>query len=115
MALFLTPLQTRDVSEFGRKMLLASRGQARAFLSPESVQVLFTPQSTRDGRSTGYGLGWSVDKEGVSHSGAAMGASSHLLITIPAANGPSVVVASATNLGGVSLRSLNQDVAKIWS
>ena len=55
------------------------------FLKQQTIDLLWTPQKTSDGKSTGYGIGWgsAVDSAGrreVSHSGGAMGANSLLLI-----------------------------------
>ena len=55
------------------------------FLKQETIDLLWTPQKTTDGKSTGYGIGWgsALDSAGrrvVSHSGGAMAANSLLLI-----------------------------------
>jgi CubicO group peptidase (beta-lactamase class C family) len=55
------------------------------FLKPETVALLWTPMSTRDGQSTGYGIGWSVDqREGrvllAAHGGGSIGGTAFLLI-----------------------------------
>jgi CubicO group peptidase (beta-lactamase class C family) len=55
------------------------------FLRADSLEQLFTPQKTKAGQSTGYGMGWFVGKsrsgrEIYWHSGGAAGGSSMLLI-----------------------------------
>ena len=52
---------------------------------PETRDLLWTPQATRDGKSTGYGLGWGVGRDAkgrrrVSHSGGAQGSTAYLLV-----------------------------------
>ena len=68
-----------DLVMFGSALLRTD------FLRKETVELLWRSQATRDGKPTGYGIGWSsaVDSTGrriVSHSGGAMGANSLLLI-----------------------------------
>lgn len=67
-------------------------------LTPATLQQMFTPQKTRDGRSTGYGLGWYVTerdgKKWVWHSGSQPGTSTDLLL-LPERG---LVVAVLTNL-----------------
>jgi hypothetical protein len=51
----------------------------------ETRELLWTPLATRDGKSTGYGLGWGVARDAkgrrrVSHSGGAQGSTAYLLI-----------------------------------
>jgi len=54
-------------------------------LKPETVRLLWTSQKTKDGKETGYGMGWSVgvDAKGrrkISHSGGAQGGTAYLII-----------------------------------
>jgi CubicO group peptidase (beta-lactamase class C family) len=54
-------------------------------LRPETVRLLWTSQKTKDGKETGYGIGWDVgmDEKGrrrVSHSGGAQGGTAYLVI-----------------------------------
>jgi serine beta-lactamase-like protein LACTB, mitochondrial len=46
---------TEDLVRFGAALL---RGE---LLGPDSMEAVFTPQRTRAGVETGYGLGWHVD------------------------------------------------------
>ncbi len=55
------------------------------FLKPETIQLLWSSQHTRDGKATGYGIGWAVgtDSAGrrvISHSGGSVGGTAMLLI-----------------------------------
>ncbi len=68
-----------DLVRFGTAHL------APGFLKKETLQLLFTPQKTSDGKPTTYGIGWVVrtDAQGhptMSHTGGAMGGTSILLI-----------------------------------
>ncbi len=70
---------TEDLARFAQAMLTGK------LLAPETVQVLWAPQQTSDGRSTGYGMGWGsgTDAKGhrwVGHTGGSMGATAHLRI-----------------------------------
>lgn len=73
---------------------------------PETLAQMFTSQRTRDGKPTGYGLGWYVgQREGrrwVEHSGSQPGASTHLLL-VPERR---LVVAVLTNLERAPARSI---------
>jgi len=55
------------------------------FLKPETVKLLWTSQITRDGKETGYGIGWRVgrDKKGrrvIGHGGGSVGGTTRLSI-----------------------------------
>ena len=70
---------TEDLARFGTAMLKG------ALLAPGTVQLLWHSQQTKDGKETGYGIGWGVrtDSTGrtmVSHTGGAMGGTAFLLI-----------------------------------
>jgi CubicO group peptidase (beta-lactamase class C family) len=54
-------------------------------LKPETVQLLWTSQRTVDGKETGYGYGWTVNRDAagrrrVYHSGGSVGGTAFLLI-----------------------------------
>jgi CubicO group peptidase (beta-lactamase class C family) len=70
-------------------------------LDPATVDLLWTPQRTTAGESTGYGIGWnSAEVDGVRnvwHTGGAMGGSTILLL-LP---DEGVAVAILTNLQSV--------------
>jgi serine beta-lactamase-like protein LACTB, mitochondrial len=68
-----------DLVRFGSAHLRAG------FLTQASLDTLFTPQKTKSGKSTGYGIGWFIarDKHGHpiwSHSGGSVGGTSILMI-----------------------------------
>jgi serine beta-lactamase-like protein LACTB, mitochondrial len=54
-------------------------------LRPETLRLLWTSQKTKDGKETGYGIGWDVgrDPKGrlrIAHSGGAQGGTAYLVI-----------------------------------
>lgn len=68
-----------DLARLGRQLLEGK------LLRPETVELLWTSQKLRDGRNTDYGIGWGTrtDQHGhwiASHTGGAMGGTSHLVI-----------------------------------
>ncbi len=68
-----------DLVRFGLAMLRPG------FLKPESIETMFTSQTTTAGQTTGYGLGWFVrrDRSGrrvFMHSGGSVGGTSVLLL-----------------------------------
>jgi len=68
-----------DLVRFGLAMLRPG------FLKPESLETMFTSQTTTAGQATGYGLGWFVrrDRSGrrvLMHSGGSVGGTSVLLL-----------------------------------
>ncbi len=70
---------TGDLLKFGEAM------RTGTLLKPETVQLLWAPQKTSDGKATSYGMGWSsgTDSQGhrwVGHTGGSMGATSNLRI-----------------------------------
>lgn len=80
-----------DVVRFGAAHLQPG------FLKPESLKLLFTSQTTADGKPTGYGIGWRISQPVVFHSGGSIGGTS-MLALVPAAR---VAVAIAGNSGPV--------------
>lgn len=68
-----------DLARLGRNLLDGK------LLSPETREVLWTPQTLADGSRTRYGIGWGsyTDPHGhrlAAHTGGAMGGTSHLVI-----------------------------------
>jgi serine beta-lactamase-like protein LACTB, mitochondrial len=82
-------------------------------LKPATVKLMWTPLSTRDGKSTGYGLGWGVNQLSgrlqVSHTGGQAGTSSVLRL-LPEQQ---VAVAMMFNLDGVSYNSLADSILEL--
>jgi serine beta-lactamase-like protein LACTB, mitochondrial len=84
-----------DLVRFGSALL------EPGFLKRDSLQLLFTPQKTKDGQETNYGMGWFIGKSTsgqkiFEHSGGSVGGTSELILY------PDVhmVVAMLTNFAG---------------
>jgi serine beta-lactamase-like protein LACTB, mitochondrial len=98
----------RDLVTFGSALLHPG------FLKQDSLNLLFTPQHTTDGKPTPYGLGWFIhDKPGESriyeHSGGATGGSAKLLLYPE----QGVAFAWTMNTTGFDSKPL-EDVGKIF-
>jgi CubicO group peptidase (beta-lactamase class C family) len=70
---------TEDLARVGQRLLDG------ALLTPETRQMLWTSQRTTNGKETGYGMGWFVDRDAagrrrVYHSGGSVGGTAYLLI-----------------------------------
>jgi CubicO group peptidase (beta-lactamase class C family) len=70
---------TEDLGRFGEALLEGT------LLKPVTVQLLWTSQKTKDGKETGYGMGWRTDRDSagrrrVWHSGGSAGGTAYLLI-----------------------------------
>jgi serine beta-lactamase-like protein LACTB, mitochondrial len=80
-------------------------------LQPATMQAMWTPLQTADGKSTGYGLGWGVWREGsnlaVGHSGGQQGANTYLLL-IPEKK---IAVAVLANLEDARCYDLAREIA----
>jgi serine beta-lactamase-like protein LACTB len=81
-----------DLVRFGSALLQPG------FLKRDSLQLLFTPQKTKDGQETKYGMGWFIGKSTsgqkiLEHSGESVGGTSELIL-YPDAH---MVVAMVTN------------------
>jgi serine beta-lactamase-like protein LACTB len=86
---------SEDLVRFGSILLQPG------FLKAESLKLLFTPQKTKSGEVTGYGVGWGIAKSPsgklvYAHSGGSVGGTSQLIV-YPETH---VVVALITNLSG---------------
>jgi len=84
---------SEDLVRFGSMLLQPG------FLKADSLKLLFTPQKTKLGEETGYGMGWGITKSPsgrvvYEHSGGSIGGSSQLMVC-PETH---VVVALVTNL-----------------
>lgn len=77
-----------DLVRFGLAMLNGT------LLEPKTVALLQTPLQLESGKSTGYGLGWSVEDAKVGHGGSATGGTASLL-TFPEQG---IVVAVTSNV-----------------
>jgi CubicO group peptidase (beta-lactamase class C family) len=70
---------TEDLARVGQLLLDG------ALLEPQTRQLLWTSQRTTDGKETGYGMGWFVNRDAagrrrVYHSGGSVGGTAYLLI-----------------------------------
>lgn len=70
---------TEDLAAFGQAML------AGTLLEPGTFALLTTSQRTRDGKETGYGIGWAVSRDSagrrrISHSGGSTGGTAYLIL-----------------------------------
>jgi len=70
-------------------------------LAPPHARLLFTPQRTRDGTSTDYGLGWEVHGPFVGHTGSVVGGTAAVILHVKSG----VALALATNVGTVTAAS----------
>jgi serine beta-lactamase-like protein LACTB len=93
------------------KFALAIRSYG--LLKQHTVEMMFTPQKLKDGRSTQYGMGWFIDavdgRKAVLHSGDQEGVHS-FLVMLPREG---VAVAAMCNLEGANLRALSFKIAEL--
>jgi serine beta-lactamase-like protein LACTB len=84
------------------------------FLRPETVELLWTSQHTRDGERTDYGIGWREHLEGgqriISHTGGAVGGTTVLVIYPD----EGVVVSILTNVQGAGQTGNAREVADLF-
>lgn len=84
-----------------------------SLVSEASMRLMFASQLTRDGKRTGYGLGWGVNRvagsDVVEHSGGQAGTST-LLTYFPEHK---LAIALMTNLQGARLNELRDEIAKL--
>jgi serine beta-lactamase-like protein LACTB, mitochondrial len=83
-----------DMVRFGSALLHPG------FLTAESLKLMFSSQKTREGKETGYGMGWSIQQSHsgqriYQHSGGSVGGSCQLIVYPDSG----VVAALLTNLG----------------
>lgn len=85
----------------------------RKLLKAETIELMFTPQQTRDGKPTAYGLGWTSALDNghrrIEHTGGSVGATSALAM-YPADKLKIVVLVNNDFFTGPAIRAL---VAKI--
>jgi CubicO group peptidase (beta-lactamase class C family) len=97
-----------DLARFGSAHLTPGR------LTPGSLDLLFTSMRQRDGKETGYGLGWYVGQDQlkhrvVSHTGSAVGGSAILLID----RDSRIVFAMCLNISGTD--EVGNMLSPVWS
>lgn len=95
-----------DLVKFGHASMKGT------LLKQTTMQQMWTPQQTKDGNKTAYGLGWSVSERSgmklISHSGGQAGTST-LLYLLP---DKSIVIAAMCNLEGASLGRMLDGIGK---
>ncbi len=99
---------TEDLVRFGAALLQPG------YLKAESLKLLFTPQKTKAGEETKYGMGWFIGKSKsgqriYEHSGGSVGGSSELIL-YPDSR---VVVAFACNFSGTDDGWKGEDIQSI--
>lgn len=81
-----------------------------ALVKKSTSDQMWTQQKTKDGKETGYGLGWVISKASdyklVSHSGGQAGTST-LMMMLPEKG---IVVAAMSNLEGVALENMLRQI-----
>lgn len=86
-----------------------------SILKKETIDLLWKPQSSSDGKSTNYGIGWSHGKTKsgiayVGHSGGSVGGTT-MFIMIPEKK---LVIAMITNTSSFSLANPTKEIADIF-
>lgn len=89
--------------------------QTGVLVKKETLDQMWTSQKTRDGKATGYGMGWGVHERNsmkeVEHGGAQQRVSTHLY-TIPEKGLAVVLMTNLEGIGG-GLASLSKQIADI--
>jgi serine beta-lactamase-like protein LACTB, mitochondrial len=82
-------------------------------LKPSTVEAMFTPQKTLDGKRIRYGLGWALEnvngRSAVGHSGGQQGTSTMLLMLPKEGH----AVAAMCNLDGAGMSNLAREILKL--
>ena len=102
---------TEDLTRFGSALLRPG------FLGRDALALLFTPQHTRDGKPTTYGMGWFVDwrENGhvvPHHSGGAVGGNAHLALYPE--QGMVIAVLANTEAGFVGRGTVVRQIAELF-
>lgn len=89
--------------------------QTGVVVKKETLDLMWTSQKTRDGKATGYGMGWSIGERNgmkeVEHGGAQQRVSTYLY-TIPEKGLAVVLMTNLENIGG-ELQKLSKQIADI--
>lgn len=98
-----------DLAKFAMAM------QTGVLVKKETLDLMWASQKTRDGKATGYGMGWGVSERNgmkeVEHGGAQQRVSTYLY-TIPEKGLAVVVMTNLEGIGG-GLASLSREIARI--
>jgi CubicO group peptidase (beta-lactamase class C family) len=98
------------ISTSGDLVKFALALNAGKLVKPETARMMWTEQKTRDGKATGYGMGFHTEKDSVSHSGGQQGITTNLEL-FPAEN---LAIAVMTNLDNArGLQPIARGIAKI--
>ena len=100
---------TEDVAKFLWKH------SSNKYLTEKSIKEMTTPQKTKDGKTTNYGLGWRTryDKNNnvlIGHTGGSVGGTTYAFMA-PHSN---TIVVMTTNLSSASFGSLANDLFEIF-
>ena len=98
-----------DLLRFGREIF------GGGLLKSETVELLLSPQQTKDGKSTGYGIGWrsGTDDRGrhwIGHAGGSVGGKAQFVIYPDA----EVILAMMINTGSLDLGELPFEIAGLF-
>jgi len=89
--------------------------QTEVLLKKQTLDLMWTSLKTRDGKTTGYGLGWGVsERNGMKevHHGGAQQRVSTFLYTVPEKGLAIVLMTNLENIGS-GLASLSRQIADI--
>ncbi|MEK6324836.1 MAG: serine hydrolase domain-containing protein [Acidobacteriota bacterium] len=103
------------ISTVGDLAKFAIAMQTGALMKKETLDQMWTEQKTRDGKGTGYGLGWGVsERMGIKevHHGGAQQRVSTFLYTIPEKGLAVVLMTNLEGIGG-GLATLSREIAHI--
>jgi CubicO group peptidase (beta-lactamase class C family) len=103
------------ISTVGDLAKFANAMQTSALVKKETLTQMWTSMKTRDGKETGYGMGWGVsERNGMKevHHGGAQQRVSTLLYTIPEKGLAVVLMTNLENIGG-GLTKLSREIADI--
>ena len=84
-------------------------------LEPETIEMMWTSQTTTSGEETGYGIGWGVrtDDAGrhvIAHTGGSVGGTTQMRI-YPDEN---LVIAVITNTSGADIGDVTDDIVEVF-
>jgi serine beta-lactamase-like protein LACTB len=89
--------------------------QTGVLVKKETLDLMWTSQKTRDGKATGYGMGWGIGERNgmkeVEHGGAQQRVSTYLY-TIPEKGLAVVLMTNLEGIGG-DLSKLSKQIADI--
>jgi len=98
-----------DLLRFGRGII------SGGLLKPKTVELLLTPQRTKDGEPTGYAIGWGATiadhgRRRVGHGGGSVGGKAQFVIY----SDSKVILAMMINTGSLDLEELPFEIAGLF-